>query len=420
MSYSEQFQRIDGLLMASRALWQVKAFECIDLPWRAAFPELARQVWAIEDDLLDDIDADPQQLMVHLLPALQRDLTATRQCWPLDMLTAKKPQQHDVDELLVPGLSAAEQPHFSAHIKGRKWQQIVSFCNGLKHSNTEVLEWCAGKGHLGRLIAKAQHRAVTSIEWQQTLCDKGTAFAKQWQLPQRFVCADAFSPQSGALLKVDQQAVALHACGDLHVALLQHAANVGTKSVVISPCCYHLIRAKTYQPLSQQAKASQLTLSKHDLQLPLQHSTIANDKARSLRLQEVAWRLGFDALQRDVTQSGCYLPIPAIKQSQLSGSFEQFCQWAAAQKQLVLPPTWSASHYQTIGLTRQRLTRRIDLVAHLFRAHLERWLILDRCCFMQESGYQVSLSEFCAPHISPRNTLISATCLNSERNGAVE
>ncbi|MGL5359973.1 MAG: methyltransferase, partial [Shewanella sp.] len=128
-----------------------------------------------------------------------------------------------------------------------------------------------------------------------------------------------------------------------------------------------------------------------------------------LRHQEIAWRLGFDALQRQCTGRDKYLPIPSVKQSQLSGSFKAFCLWAAAQKSVDLPVDIDWDAWLALGLQRQRLTRRIDLVAHLFRRVLERWLILDRVCFLLEQGYQVELVEFCANSVTPRNALILAT-----------
>ncbi|MGL6121695.1 MAG: methyltransferase, partial [Shewanella sp.] len=322
------------------------------------------------------------------------------------------------------GLSFDDEAHFSAHIKGRKWQQITAFVQHLPQLNLPVLEWCAGKGHLGRLIAKARGVEVVSLEWQAPLCDAGQAFADQWQLLQTFICADAFAigvehsstavneqvdhPLSANPLTARQQAVALHACGDLHVRLLTLAAKAGTQALAISPCCYHLIQASHYQPLSTLAQQSNVKLSRHDLQLPLQQSVIANPKQQALRHQEIAWRLGFDSLQRQCRQIDEYLPLPTLKQSQLSGSFTDFCLWAAESKAVNLAKTTDIEAWLDVGRQRQQLTRRIDLVAHLFRRVLEQWLILDRAIFLQEQGYDVCVGEFCANSVTPRNTLILA------------
>ncbi|QYJ95445.1 methyltransferase [Shewanella spartinae] len=419
MSYAKQFTSLDDLLSSSRALWQVKAFEAEALPWQDEFPRLAELLWQLDDEELDSLDSDSIVLHARLAPALEADLAARGIIWPLSLLKTlvaglapsdlapANLAEHSADEACA-GLSESELGHFSAHIKGRKWQQILAFAERVTPGDDEILEWCAGKGHLGRLLAKGQSRTVVSLEWQQGLCEAGSQFAHQWQLPQRFVCGDALSESAQQLLKRDQQAVALHACGELHLSLLRGAAKARTRALAVAPCCYHLISDSHYQPLSSLAHKSPLLLSKHDLQLSLQRSVIANAKARALRLKEVAWRLGFDSLQRDVTGNCHYLPIPAVKQSQLSGSFREFCAWAAEQKQVKLPKQWDDQGYLAKGFERQRLTRRIDLAAHLFREALELWLLLDRVCFLQEQGYEVSLGAFCDLEVTPRNGLILA------------
>ncbi|MBE8168458.1 MAG: methyltransferase, partial [Shewanella sp.] len=132
------------------------------------------------------------------------------------------------------------------------------------------------------------------------------------------------------------------------------------------------------------AKKSDLLLSKHDLQLPLQHSVVASSKKTGRRLQEVAWRLGFDSLQRDLLNKDFYLPLPTMKTSQLNESFEDFCLWAAKVKNISLPTDVITEKFLEIGYHRQQLTRRLDLVAHLFRYTLERWLLLDRVLFLKQ------------------------------------
>lgn len=428
---ASKLKQLDALLTQSQPLWRSRSFECEQLPWQDAFPSLADAVWQLSDDSLESIDACQHKLNETLLLVLAADLKAQGLEWPLELFSqsaigktiveedGRAATNPDLDsahdsEAAIGSISEAsvllspeDEPHFSAHIKGRKWQQINAFVAKLPHDNTPVLEWCAGKGHLGRLIAKAHQREVVSLEWQQSLCDAGALFAAKWQLPQTFICADAFAGQNEQL-HAEQLAVALHACGDLHVTLLKHASHAGTKQLVFSPCCYHLIQAKQYQPLSQVAKTSALKLNRADLQLPLQQSVIANDKHKGYRLQEMAWRLGFDALQRQVRGMDEYLPVPAVKQSQLNGTFEAFCRWAAEAKGVSLPLDVDWLAFKIVGEQRQRLTRRIDLVAHLFRALLEQWLLLDRVCFLQEQGYRVNLSEFCSNSITPRNALIHA------------
>jgi hypothetical protein len=409
--YETQFAALDALLCQSRPLWQLRAFDCSRLPWAEAFPALAECVLALADDALDALDCSQSRLVAALLPALTRDLKAQGQSWSLELLDISLPDfsvQCETQSVLE------DEGHFSAHIKGRKWQQITAFVQQLSpltKPSGEILpylEWCAGKGHLGRLIARVQGARVQSLEWQAQLCREGQAFADKWQLPQQFVCADAFASEVNPLQK-EQHAVALHACGDLHVRLLHLGARAGTRALSVSPCCYHLIQAQHYQGLSTLATSSELVLSRHDLQLPLQQSVIASPRQQALRHQEIAWRLGFDCLQRSVRGVDAYLPLPSLRQSQLSGTFANFCLWGAAHKQLALAVDMDFDGFLQQGLKRQRLTRRLDLVAHLFRNVLEHWLLLDRVCFLTERGYRVSLGTFCPSEITPRNALIRAT-----------
>ncbi len=401
---SALFKRLDILLVQSRNLWQVKAFDCTALPWATQFPRLAEHVWSIADEDIDDVDRGQSSLIAALLPFLTEDLMEAGLEWELSLLDITAPLCDKPDKALMPD---RELSHFSSGIKGRKWEQITAFAAQLTRCDSDVLEWCAGKGHLGRLIAKAHNRSVVSLEWQQSLCEAGTAFAEQWHLPQTFICADAFAAKQSQL-KVSQQAVALHACGDLHIELLRLASTAGTRNIAFSPCCYHLIRAKEYEALCIGGRNSALKLSRHDLQLPLQQSTIAGSKQQELRHQEIAWRLGFDSLQREVRGCEQYLPIPSIKQSQLSGDFSAFCLWAAQTKSVPLTENINFEYFEQSGLKRQRLTRRVDLVAHLFRVVLEHWLLLDRVCFLEEQGYSVSLRKFCSERVTPRNSLIQA------------
>ncbi|WP_299574773.1 methyltransferase [uncultured Shewanella sp.] len=408
--------QISKWLTLLKPLWQVQAFECQSLPWEQAFPRLADKVWQIDDADIDALDVEQQTLVEFLLPSVVEDLNSASGSNSSSSLTIEFTELRSLlcNEFIASigndsksALTETELSHFSAHIKGRKWQQITQFAYHVPLDGLPIVEWCAGKGHLGRYLAKTLHTNVTSLEWQQSLCEQGQNFAKRWQLPQQFCCTDVFKLDENPL-KTEQHAVALHACGDLHVRLLNLATEAATQSISFSPCCYHLIEAKQYQPLSDAAKQANFSLSRHDLQLPLQQSVIANQKQLALRHQEICWRLGFDSLQRDATGNSNYLPIPSIKRSQLSGGFVDFCHWAASQKQVDISTINDIEAYFQIGRDRQRLTRRIDLVAHLFRQVLEHWLILDRVCYLEQHHYQVEVFEFCSNSITPRNSLIQA------------
>jgi len=317
-----------------------------------------------------------------------------------------------------------------------------------QNTGSPVLEWCAGKGHLGRLLSSVQGREVKSLEWQAKLCAQGEQQALHWRLPQRFVCADAFAAESAEQLLAGEQVVALHACGDLHTDLMQRwskalettpesmLANSEPSRLTLSPCCYHLIRAEQYQPMSAAGQASALRLSRADLQLPLQQSVTAGAHVRRRGEQETLWRLAFDELQRDLRGVDEYLPLPNLKKSLLNGGFAAFARWAFETKAMpelaarceaevhgfkveeqntqstdserLKAKHFNAEHYLTRGAERLQHTRRMELVTHAFRRPLEVWLALDRALFLSERGARVSLSTFCEAALTPRNILLHA------------
>ena len=402
--FTKAFAAVNKVLLNTKSLWQIVAFEYVDIPWRSEYPNLYQFVSELSDDEIDRIDANHQQLVDCLFPKLNQDLV-------IDNLEAEwfyaRPE-------FVSQLN--EQPidmdlgRIASGIKGRKWQQITGFSQAVLANgklSKSYLEWCAGKGHLGRLIGKLSQAEVVSLEWQQRLCEQGETQANKHDIKQKFVHGDAFECDSG-LFKSEQHAVALHACGGLHVELLKQGAQARTEKITIAPCCYHLIREKQYQPLSQLAKSSALSLSKFDLRLPLQHSLIASDKHNRLRHQEVHWRLSFDALQRDLFGAEQYLPLPTIKQSQLSGTFESFCQWAFDVKEMMYQDDIDFEKYLDTGTIRHRISKQIDLVRHVFRYVLEMWLTYDRVLFLEERGYQVNVNTFCDMSVTPRNLIINA------------
>ncbi|MGF1785896.1 SAM-dependent methyltransferase [Photobacterium swingsii] len=392
-SSSSLLQQLDFALSSTRAFWQFMPFAETQLAWQQSHPELCQWLMSLTDEQIEALTQDTTALADALSPWIP-------QAHQLLSLSETQPLTTRATTALPKGLDVG--------IPGRKWTQITAFNAALPQHNLPWLEWCAGKGHLGRVLAASHQTPVVSLEWQEQLCRDGEAAVNQLGLPITFVQGDAFSCDSDQHIKSEQHAVALHACGDLHVSLLQRVANKQGRAVSISPCCYHLIRDTEYQPLSQISKCSEIRLAKHDLRLPLQETVTAGQRVRRQRFVEVSFRLGFDALQRHISGSNVYLPVPNIQKALLNEGFAAFCLWAAEKKGLVLPNEIDFSHWQAEGEQRYALVERMELVRQLFRRPLEMWLVYDRACFMEESGYQVTIGTFCDKPTTPRNILIHA------------
>ncbi len=127
-----------------------------------------------------------------------------------------------------------------------------------------------------------------------------------------------------------------------------------------------------------------------------------------LRDREMAWKLGFDWLRRELDADDRYRPIKPIDKSWLKQDFAGFCRLLAEREGLHLPPApdWPAA--EAAGWRRQRETMRLSLPRHAFRRAIELWLVLDLATFIESHGYRVKVGSFCARGLTPRNILISA------------
>lgn len=393
--HSQHFLDMDRLLTQTVFFWQFSAFHCADYPWRTTDIELSEWLDELSLEDVQYLKLNPEELVSRLsvfIPQLSK-------LYPLSQLTA-----FDVPV-------AATLKGLDSGISGRKWQQITKLSAlgaDFYQPENEWLEWCGGKGYLGRVLAATTSKPVITLEWQQSLCDSGQSYAESHQLDMTFRQGDALSPQSDKLLKEKQHAIALHACGDLHVNLLTKGISQQIDAVTISPCCFHLTKEPQYSALSHLATHSCLLLSKDDLRLPLQETVVAGQRTQRHRQQEMSFRLGFDALQRTLTSKNSYLPIPSIKKSLLSDGFGAFCHWAAGKKGLTLTDDIDYDIWLEKGKKAFVMMEKCDLIQHLFKRPLEIWLCLDRALLMEEAGYDVRIGEFCLKEETPRNIVIQA------------
>lgn len=390
------FQQLNTFLLKHQALWRLDPFrQSMQPQWFPEFipSDMARWLTQLEIEEIEQLKGSPELIIEelgHHIPEL-------RTIHDLAMLS----------EIHLP--SAERNLRLENGIPGRKLAQIQSLGQSVlnAHHGSEWLEWCSGKGYLGRILAFHSQQPVVSFEYQQSLCDSGQFEADHLSLPMTFIQGDAFDGESQRNFHRDQHAVALHACGDLHVKLMQYAAQAQCCAVSFSPCCYHLIESDTYQAQSQLGQDSGLLLTKDELRIPLQETVTGGDRVKRHRQLEMSFRLGLDALLRNELRHNSYCSIPSIKKSKLSDGFSAFCFWAAEHKGFQLCNV-NFDYYEKIGQQRFWQMERLSLVQQPFRRLLEMWLVLDKAMYLQQQGYRVELSEFCSRAMTPRNILIHA------------
>ncbi|MBB6155900.1 hypothetical protein HDC30_003124 [Pseudomonas sp. JAI115] len=389
-----RFTALDAFLIEHQALWKPRPFTHLSLPWETDYPELSK--W-LRGRSLEDAER------AHNHPA---DLVDAPE--PFASLAALSIELSAVGELPEHALETPGH-RLNVDVPGRKWQQIEAFASRLSFASqpTHWLDWCSGKGHLGRrLLGTGQQ--LTCVEYDPALVASGQALSQRHHLHALHVEQDVLAADAASVISAQHTPVALHACGDLHVRLMQLASAAGCQQMAIAPCCYNRIDRSEYQALSSAGLRSALQLSLEDLALPMSETVTAGARVRRQRDTSMARRLAFDLLQRQVRGVDEYLPTPSLPSAWLEKPFADYCRDLAALKELstISTPDWQA--LEAAGWQRLAEVRNLELLRGLFRRPLELWLNLDRAIFLAEQGYVVSLGTFCDAPLTPRNFMLLA------------
>lgn len=389
MDIPPRFATLDDLLAEHAWLWRPQPFKEARPPWCEALPALVRELDGLGDEEAEGL-ADDGPALIDLLA---RHVPRLRELHGLTALPAR-------------GGAALRDlgPRFARDVPGRKWQQVSAFAAAVAPAGRPVVEWCAGKGHLGRLVGAQWAQPVTSVDIDAALCGAGEALAQRAGVAQRFLAADVLQPLPAGLL-AGGHAVTLHACGDLHRRLVRAAVEQGAAALDVAPCCYHKAADEDAVALGSGAR---LRLSRDDLRLAVTETVTAPPRERRLRDREIAWKLGYDGLRRRVEGEDRYRPMAPIDKGWLKEGFEAFCRRLAARHGVALPAALDWGHWERHGAGRARGFLRHSLVRHAFRRPLELWLALDLARFLEGSGYRVELGVFCPRQLTPRNLLLSA------------
>jgi hypothetical protein len=379
-SPAERFERLTGLLAEWYPVWAIEPFQCLAPPWASFRSRGTANPWS-----------DPTAL-AGWLPA--------------------EPLAELIDLPRVPAVAAPPPERLGLHVRGRKWRQIAAFAPRVHIApGQSIVEWCSGKGHLARALADGHCAPVTGLESDARLCHEGQALAERQGVHLHLQQQDVLAHDVLRWLRPGTHVVALHACGDLHLRLLELVAQTGC-ALSLAPCCYQRTVHERYQPLSETgrelARRHALVLTRQDLALAVQETVTAPRHTHRQRRKAKAWRLGFDLLQREIRGVDAYLPVPRLRYGDLPADFQGFCRWAADAKQVALPFITDWTERERAGWRRLEEVERLEQVRHLFRRPLEVWLALDRARRLEEAGMRVDLGSFCDRELTPRNLLLRA------------
>lgn len=385
--FADRLRALGLALRRHEAFWRPPVFHDARPPWRLEHPELAADLLALNDTVLSNLLGDNAALHAWMLMRMP----AWRECL-------------DLAHVPLPSTSVAPETGSAGwHIPGGKRAQIDAFAAATGAPRAPVLEWCAGKGHLGRHYARRWGVTVTSLEWDSTLCAEGRTLAKTAGVEQDFVVGDVLASVSACHLD-GRHVVALHACGDLHRSLLR-AAPGRAVALDLAPCCYYRSREARYTPFNPEAD---LPLSRDELHLPVTDTATAGARDRRLRDESMARKLGYLAWFADHTGKPRPPGLKPVPSAWNRLPFADYIQCMAGRDGLAADTGASLASYSDEGWRRQREVMRLNLARLAFRRPLEVWLALDQALHLERAGYRATLTTFCPPTLTPRNLLVSA------------
>nr|MBL8409904.1 methyltransferase [Dechloromonas sp.] len=388
MKLCERQAALDSLLLAFREFWHPQPFREIRPDWCVKFEALSATLLNLDDATatrLNDQGDAALGLFAKHVPAVA-DLLALAEL-PLRQMSPL----------------ADHGSRWAWEIPGRKRAQIEAFAAATRSTGQPVLDWCGGKGHLGRLLAHEWRIPVETLEIDPALCAAGAALAAKGGVDHEFRATDVMTVDDRPL--AGQHAVALHACGDLHRQLLRRGSAAGARRLDVAPCCYHRGGAEVYCAMSP---GLALQLSRDDMRLAVTETVTASAREGRQRDRGMAWKLGWDAYRRAVTNDEGYRNFKPVSEALLRGSFADFLAAMVRRERVPGGGAANVAEFEVEGWRRQREVFRLSIVRHAFRRALEVWLVLDLAVYLEAQGYAVELGRFCERYLSPRNLLISA------------
>lgn len=409
MRHARRKARLETLLLDHQGLWRPQPFKVATPDWCASHPALAAELLALDDEAVDRLSVDNPAL-IDLVAGHEASLAELAEL--IDLPSAPVPEDAG-----PPG-----EPRLFTDVPGRKQAQIAAYAAAIGAPRAPMLEWCSGKGHLGRLLAHRWHWPVASLEIDAALCEAGEALARRARVDcmQHFIRADALAAGSARHL-AGRHAVALHACGDLHTRLVAGAVEQASPAFDLAPCCYYRTANETYRPFAETA----LTLSHDDLHLAVTETVTASARQRRQSRRALAWKLGWLEWRNHLAGETGYRPFPPVPEAWLAGDFAQFVERMQAREARRREPARAAldndepappsprpaddcSRFEALGQARAARMLRLQLVRLAFRRPLEIWLLMDMAVHLERHGYAVAVGPFCAPSLTPRNLLLSA------------
>ena len=312
------------------------------------------------------------------------------------------------------GGALALLPPFLRAVPARKRLQMAALIHAvtpMARRAGRIVDVGAGRGHFTRIAAGIFDKEVLGLEREAPRVAAATALASG-AIGANFVTFDACRQE--LVFERNDLAVGLHACGEVGDRMIMAAARAGCDLALVS-CCLQKVDGPVRAPLSRMAAQAGLALRRETLGLTnlaarssgVETSLSATMEARRSR-HALCSLLRGRGIRVDAGEE-----MRGINRRRARSGLAVLAAQALALRGL--PPATDAElrEHDAEAYRQFSLMRRLSLPRSMLARLAEVTVVLDRAVALEERGYEVEVTTFLEPSVTPRNIALFASTLRA-------
>ncbi|PIP94092.1 MAG: hypothetical protein COW00_16900 [Bdellovibrio sp. CG12_big_fil_rev_8_21_14_0_65_39_13] len=295
--------------------------------------------------------------------------------------------------------------------KKHELTKMISVVQTLTQSPIQIIDLCAGMGHMSRLLSGHHQHQCTVVDFDEQLLQKGNDRLKKHPMSfepnVQFIKKDVLKDDLNDLFRPHQFSLALHNCGALsikHLELIKknpqhHFINVG--------CCYYKMPVHGHTNLSSYAQELNLPWTSIALYLSTRAHYQQDINDFETKIQVKKFRYTFHLLLLSMG-----IEIKAVGEVPVRlyrGFFSDYAMLKLTEHKIEHHFTVTELEGFFNHIENQKMVWEM-ILANLIRWQLgrilETYLILDRALWLEESGVECEVARIFDEQISPRNLAI--------------
>jgi len=383
MSYHDQLKNIEALLLKYESIWSTEPiFNYPNLPENTE--ELLSELENLSDEQLYKCENLED---ISFLSLRLNDYFSLIKSALIEFKTNKG------------SINLGYKPFLG--VSAKKEHEIREIANLLAGKNfDQIIDLGSGKAHLSFKLAQIDQAnsfvCIDSDEKVQSDAKNSLMSIDKEALDKMRYITQFINKETKLHCQENDLLIALHACGDLSVDILEiYNNNLGT--LLNFPCCFHKL---TKQNLSNKC---QLHLNKFALNLA-NRSKVHIDANTAAKREEVKrYRYGLEIIYRD--QKNKKLPdLGSAHKSLYSKSFSEYVSFYDQEKFGLL----NLEENFEVALKCIKKYLLLETLRNPLARLLEQYILIDRALYLENHGVNVQIHEVFDSTLSPRNLALYA------------